>query len=154
MIIPTDEVAPVAEVPPVVVIPTPEPTPEPPAVEPLVTMAPPEPQAAPPSPGATSSTIAAIFANMPQPIVDVAEPEESSEPVEETPETRDSLQTIQLLGGFKKGNVIPLQRRTNVRPVDLAKSEEETKDATDQKSIDNVFSDLNPQTEIDQSIDS
>lgn len=150
VIVPTDEVAPVAEVPPVVVIPTPEP----PAVEPLVTMAPPEPQAAPPSPGATSSTIAAIFANMPQPIVDVAEPEESSEPVEETPETRDSLQTIQLLGGFKKGNVIPLQRRTNVRPVDLAKSEEETKDATNQKSIDNVFSDLNPQTEIDQSIDS
>ena len=136
-----------SQTPPVVIVTdqeTPEPEPEQPEMEayrPAVDHVPVEP----PSPfrkPANSSTIAAIFANMPQPIVDVAsdQPIDTPEPKPETPK-RESPQTIQLDGGVAMGSSIPLQRRTNARPIELAKTDDE---GTSQDSIDSVFSELTP----------
>ena len=137
-----------SQTPPVVIVSDSE-TPEPPEIE--AYRAPVEPVPVEPHTPfrkpANSSTIAAIFANMPQPIVDVPQsvaddqtPDVPEPPAPETP--RESPQTIQLNGGVAMGSTIPLQRRTNARPIELAKTDEE--EGTSQDSIDNVFSNLTP----------
>jgi len=137
-----------------------------------------EPTIATPAPRPASKTLAAIFANMPQPRTDVASSvavqsanptvvapiDETVDPVaiadqieeltnqmadnaalEEPVQTavRESAATIQIdTDGVGVTDSIPLQRRTSVRPVDLAKSDETP--PTSQASIDSVFSQLKP----------
>lgn len=113
-------------------------------------------------PGA--KTIAAIFANMPQPKTDIAEPtaEENLETANEIaekirelanasePETppapieRDPSQTV-MLDGDLVTTALPLQRRSSARPVDLAKADDGD---FGQQSIDNVFSQLKPPEQL------
>ena len=113
-------------------------------------------------PGA--KTIAAIFANMPQPKTDLVDPAtgepiavQSSEAATEiadkirelannmeseppAPVERDPSQTV-MLDGDLVTTALPLQRRSSVRPVDLAKTDE---GEIGQQSIDQVFSQLTP----------
>ena len=138
----------------------------------LAASPPEDPPVAPPSPAETaisepvaeateqapvtkpaSKTLAAIFANMPQPRTDIAVDASSATAAAETvsPEvaasTRTPAATIQLPADEIPDNpaAIPLQRRTTYRPVDLAK-EEANKQSSDskQESIDEVFSELKP----------
>ena len=98
-----------------------------------------------------SKTLAAIFANMPQPRTDIDV--DSSSLTDETPEPRprEDSRTIQLDNEtISSADGIPLQRRTTFRPVDLAKeaaeAEAEKLSETTQDSIDSVFSKLKPKS--------
>lgn len=97
-----------------------------------------------------SRTLAAIFANMPQPRTDIAvETEDSPSPGDdEALPTREETQTIQLQDDAISGaGSLPLQRRTAHRPIDLAKTEtdlDKDQNATSRHSIDDVFSELKP----------
>lgn len=97
-----------------------------------------------------SKTLAAIFANMPQPKTDVPASTatgESGSSDGKAAVVRDSPQTIQLGGPVAAGSSIPLQRRTATRPVDLAKVEEPS---PGRQSIDSVFSQLTPPPQLPQ----
>ena len=179
-----DEAAPTIEEPKVDAVPSPpvvviEQQSEQPTDEPET--APPEPQ--PVGKRSVSKTLAAIFADMPQPRTDgVATPMESVDPIGhadfaetsqliddkinalstelgntfDVPEIdsndREQIETIQLdENGIVHNAPIPLQRRSSVRPVDLARTEEapeetpkENAGQISRENIDSAFSELNP----------